>query len=66
MVATYSVEGNKMFGPLMLCLLLLHIVLGTQGLMCPAVTFAVPALDSCFFVSKKNNELGRGSLGDMI
>ena len=66
MVATYSVEGNKMFGPLILYLLLLHIVRGTHGLMCPAGTFAVPALDSCFFVSKKNNELGRGSLGDMI
>ena len=53
MVATNSVEGNKMFGPLMLCLLLLHIVRGTQGLMCPAGTFALPALDSCFFVSTK-------------
>ena len=53
MVATNSVEGNKMFGPLMLCLLLLHNVCSTQGLMCPAGTFALPALDSYFFVSTK-------------
>ena len=58
-------SASKMLGPMIFCMFLLNFG-GSEGLMCPAGTFALPILDACYFVSAQTMDWNNAETVSMI